>query len=89
MTPDSTVDLIRQSLMTGFWIALPLLAVGFVAGIFISLLQIVTSIQDAAFGSIPRLAAFLVAFLLLAPWMLARLIGYTTSLFSDLGRFAR
>jgi len=87
MTPASTVDLIRQSLMTGFWIALPLLAVGFVAGIVISLLQIVTSIQDAAFGAVPRLAAFLLAFLILAPWMLATLISYITSLFGDLGRF--
>jgi flagellar biosynthetic protein FliQ len=89
MSSDTTVDLVRQALMTAFWIALPLLAVGFVAGILISLVQIVTSIQDAAFGTVPRLIAFLAGFILLAPWMLLRLTSYTTELLSNLGRFAR
>lgn len=89
MGADASVDLIRHALMTAFWIALPLLAVGFVAGILISLVQIVTSIQDAAFGTVPRLIAFLAGFILLAPWMLLRLTSYTAELLSNLGRFAR
>jgi flagellar biosynthesis protein FliQ len=89
MSSDASVDLIRHALMTAFWIALPLLAVGFVAGILISLVQIVTSIQDAAFGAVPRLIAFLAGFILLAPWMLLRLTSYTAELLSNLGRFAR
>ena len=55
--------------MTTFWLCLPLLAVGFVAGIVISLLQIVTSIQDPGFGTVPRLAAFLGATLIFLPWV--------------------
>jgi flagellar biosynthesis protein FliQ len=89
MSAEASVDLIRQALMTAFWISLPILAVGFFAGILISLVQIVTSIQDAAFGAVPRLAAFLAGFFLLAPWMLLRLTSYTVALLADLGRFAR
>ena len=89
MSAEASVDLIRQALMTAFWISLPILAVGFFAGVLISLVQIVTSIQDAAFGAVPRLAAFLAGFFLLAPWMLLRLTSYTAALLSDLGRFAR
>ena len=59
MTPEFAIQIVRQALMTAFWLALPLLAVGFVAGIVISLVQIVTSIQDTAFNAIPRLLAFL------------------------------
>jgi flagellar biosynthetic protein FliQ len=54
----------------------------------ISLVQIVTSIQDAAFSTIPRLAVFLVSTLLLMPWMIKRLADYTIVLLSDLGRYA-
>ncbi len=75
--------------MTTFWLSLPILSVAFVAGIVISLVQIVTSIQDSAFASVPRLAAFLGALLLFLPWMLVRLVSYTTTLFGDFSRYAR
>jgi flagellar biosynthesis protein FliQ len=48
----------------------------------------VTSIQDSAFGSVPRLAAFLAAIFLFLPWMLTRLMEYTIGIFGDLGRYA-
>lgn len=89
MTTSTVSDLIRQALITTFWLSLPLLAVGFVAGIVISLLQIVTSIQDTAFGTVPRLAAFLAAIIVVLPWMLMRLMAYTSLLFGDLARYAR
>lgn len=89
MTPAMVVEIVRQALMTTFWLSLPLLAVGFVAGIVISLLQIVTSIQDPGVGTVPRLAAFLGAMLVFLPWILLKLIGYTTVLFGDFSRYAR
>lgn len=74
--------------MATFWLSAPLLAIGLVAGVVVSLLQIVTSIQDTAFSAVPRLAAFLVGIMLLLPWMLSRLMTYTTSIIGDLSRFA-
>jgi flagellar biosynthetic protein FliQ len=89
MTPETVVDIMRQALMLTFWLAGPLLAIGFIAGIAISLVQIATSIQDNAVSSIPRLTAFLLGLLLLLPWMLQKLMAYTTALFGNLGRYAR
>ncbi|MBM3724263.1 MAG: flagellar biosynthetic protein FliQ [Acidobacteria bacterium] len=88
MTAPMVVDVMRGALVTTFWVSLPLLAVGFVVGIVVSLIQIVTSIQDPSFGAAPRLAAFLAGFLLTMPWMMTKLMAYTAALFSDLGRFA-
>ncbi len=79
----------RQALMATFWLAAPLLAIGFISGLVISLVQIATSVQDNAFSTIPRLLAFLVGLLLMLPWMLARSVAYTSALFGDLGRYAR
>jgi flagellar biosynthesis protein FliQ len=89
MTPETVVQILRQALMTTFWLAAPLLAIGFIAGLVISLVQIATSMQDNAFSTIPRLLAFLAGLLLLLPWMLQRTMGYTIALFGDLGRYAR
>jgi len=89
MTPETVVQLIRQALMTTFWLAAPLLAIGFIAGLVISLVQIATSMQDNAFSTIPRLLAFLAGLLFLLPWMLQRTMSYTIFLFGDLSRYAR
>ena len=88
MTPQLVVQIFREALMTTFWLSLPLLAIGFVAGIVISLIQIVTSMQDSAFSTVPRLAAFLAGILLLMPWMMTKLISYTVSVFGDFQRYA-
>ena len=89
MNAQSAVDILRQAFLTAFWLAFPILAVGFVAGIVVSFVQILTSIQDPAFGSVPRLAAFLAALFLFLPWMLLKLCTYTLSVFGDLARYAR
>jgi flagellar biosynthesis protein FliQ len=88
MTTAAVVDLMRTLFVTTFWLSLPVLAVGFVVGIVMSLIQILTSIQDSSFSSVPRLTAFLGAMILAMPWMLAKLMTYTIALFGDLGRFA-
>jgi flagellar biosynthetic protein FliQ len=83
------VDIVRQALMLAFWVAAPMLAIGFFVGIVISLVQIATSMQDTAFSTVPRLIAFLAGILLLLPWMLQRTMSYTISIMGDLGRYAR
>ncbi len=88
MTPETVVQIIRQTLMTTFWLCAPLLAIGFIAGIVISLVQIATSMQDNAVSTVPRLVAFLAGLLFLLPWMLQRTMSYTISLLGDLSRYA-
>jgi flagellar biosynthetic protein FliQ len=89
MTPDSVVQLIRQALMATFWLAAPLLAIGLISGIVMSLLQIVTSIQDSSFSTVPRLLAFLAGIIILLPWMMMKIMAYTIGILGDLPRFAR
>ncbi len=83
------MQILREALMMAFWLSAPLLAVGFVVGIIISLVQILTSIQDTAFNAIPRLLAFLAAFILALPWMLQKMTAYTVLILGDLSRYAR
>ncbi len=89
MTPDAVSHIVGQMFLAAFWVCAPLLAIGLATGIFMSLVQIVTSIQDAGFSAIPRLIAFLGGALLLMPWMIHRAMAYTTSILGDLSRYAR
>ena len=89
MNAQMGAELIRQALWTAMWVSLPLLAVALAAVIVIGLVQLVTSIQDPGFGTVPRLGAFLAALVIFLPWMFTVLMSYTTKLFGDLGRYAR
>lgn len=88
MNTSQAVELMRNVFLTAFGLSLPLLAVGFVVGIVMSLAQIVTSIQDSSFSTVPRLVAFLAALLLAMPWMLSKILAYTVALFGNLSQFA-
>ena len=89
MTPDTAVAVIREA----FWVTLtvggPILLIGFSAGMLLSIVQILTSMQDPAFNTVPRLLVFVVSAMLLAPWMADRLMAYARSLFGGLERFAQ
>jgi flagellar biosynthetic protein FliQ len=89
MTPEYVIQLVREALMTALWLSAPMLAVGFVVGVVVSLVQILTSIQDSAFNAIPRLIAFLGAFILSMPWMLQKMTAYMVATLGDLGRYGR
>jgi flagellar biosynthetic protein FliQ len=89
MTPEMVIHMTRDALITALLLSAPLLAVGFIAGIIISLVQILTSIQDSAFNAIPRLVAFLTAFIVAMPWMLQKMTAYTVAILGDLSRYGR
>lgn len=89
MTPDAVSEIIRQCLWTAFWVGLPILALCFVTGAIVSLIQVLTSMQDSAFNTIPRLLAFFGAIVVFLPWMLERLLTYSISILGHLEKYAR
>jgi flagellar biosynthesis protein FliQ len=84
MTPETVVHIIRGALMAAFTVSAPLLLIGF--GVM-NLIQVATSLQDSAFSTFPRLAAFLTGFIVLMPWMLKQLVGYTVGVFADIAKY--
>ena len=87
MTPETATHIIREALMAAFYLSAPLLVIGFGVGIIMNLIQVATSLQDSAFSTFPRLAAFLGGFVLLMPWMLNKLTSYTSNLFTDIAKY--
>ena len=82
MTIDQATDLIRNALLLVLLISAPMLLIGLVVGILISLLQAVTQIQEQTLTFIPKIAAMTVAAIVLMPWIAQRLLEYTSHMFS-------
>ena len=83
MSAEQIVDLTRRTLEMVLWMSAPVLIVATVVSLLVSIAQVLTSVQDSTIAIVPRLAAVATAILLLAPWMLRRLVMYTVQLLSD------
>lgn len=89
MSDALVVGVVRQALELAVIVTLPMLIAGLVAGILVSILQTITSIQDNVLAFIPRAAEIFVVFALTFPWMLRVLSGFTRQLFERLPELVR
>lgn len=89
MSESLLVTLAKQSLETLIWITAPMLIIGMIVGVTVSILQVVTSIQDATLAFVPRALAVFIVFIVTLPWAVHKLIAYTTSLFSNFAIYIR
>jgi flagellar biosynthetic protein FliQ len=87
MTTEGAVELARQTLAIALWLSVPILAVATVVSLLISIVQVMTSIQEPMVGTVPRLAAAAGAAFVLTPWMLRKLMAFTLQLFTDFHRY--
>ncbi len=87
MTPESALDLFRDALTTALLIASPMLGVGLVVGLTISIVQAVTQIHEMTLTFIPKMVGVIVALIVALPWMIRLMIGYASSLFGNLQSF--
>jgi flagellar biosynthetic protein FliQ len=76
MSSTLAVELIRQALTVALLVSAPLLITSLAVGIFVSLIQAVTQIQEQTLTFIPKLVAMAAVFVILLPWTLAQLIQY-------------
>jgi len=84
MTPDLALQLVADLLWNALLISAPLLAVTLVVGLLISVIQVVTQVQEASLTFIPKLVASVVVLVLCGPWMLKRLVAFSASLIASI-----
>jgi flagellar biosynthetic protein FliQ len=89
MGTEQVVALGRHAMEAALWTAAPILLVAASVSIAISILQVMTSIQDPTISTVPRIGAAAAAVFVLMHWTLRRLVGYTIFLFSDFHSLVR
>lgn len=81
MGSEPTVDILGQAIALLFSISLPLLLVGLLVGVTISLVQAATQVQEASLVFVPKLIAVVCTFWAIAPWIGERVIGFCRQIF--------
>jgi flagellar biosynthetic protein FliQ len=81
MTQDTVVNLATQAMSLALKVAGPLLLVGLVIGLLVSIFQAVTQIQEQSLTFIPKIVGVAALIVILGPWMLGQLISYAQNLY--------
>jgi flagellar biosynthetic protein FliQ len=82
MTDVDIVHVLRMMCVTGVKVAGPVLAVILGVGIFVSLVQTITQIQEQAVVYVLKFCAVGLLLLVMGPWMLQELSGFVTNLWA-------
>ena len=89
MSTDMVVELSRRTLEAAMVLTAPVLAIAVLVSLVISLLQVLTSLQENTLSTVPRLAAVGAACFFLMPWMVRRLGVFTVAMFSNFQHYLR
>ena len=81
MSIDQATELIQNSLILALMVSAPMLCIGLIVGVLVSLFQAVTQIQEQTLTFIPKITAMVAAAILLMPWIGQRLLAYATVMF--------
>jgi flagellar biosynthetic protein FliQ len=76
------VDTVRDALIVTMKIALPILAAGVIVGLFISIVQSITSIQEQTLTFVPKILVMLIVAVMLIPWIVQRLMEFAAHMFT-------
>lgn len=87
MSPDVVTELIRHLLLEALLLSAPLLIVGCLVSIALTLLQTLTGIQEQTITAVPRLLIVFAVGLVSLPWFLRHAVTYTMQLWSDFHRY--
>jgi flagellar biosynthetic protein FliQ len=81
---DLALSLASDLLWTALLLGGPVIGISMLAGLVISILQVVTQIQESSLSFVPKLLAAAATLLVLGGWMLATLMRYASGVISSI-----
>jgi flagellar biosynthesis protein FliQ len=89
MTQDLAIQVGREALFMVMLVAAPMLGLGLVVGVVVSIFQATTQIQEQTLVFVPKIIATFVAILIFGPWILGMMVDYTRDLFMSFNTVIR
>lgn len=89
MTPELVMELAQKAIKVTLLVSLPLLGIGLIVGMLVSLLQAATQIQEMTLTFVPKILSVFVGLLLLLPWIMHQLCGFALEILNNLPAYTR
>ncbi len=87
MSPDFVISLGQNAIILMLKVCGPLLGIGLLVGLVVSIFQATTQIQEQSLQFIPKLVATFIAMIVFGPWMLSLMLDFAKGIFGNLTSF--
>jgi flagellar biosynthetic protein FliQ len=84
MHADLALQMMSNMLWTGLLVCLPVLGISMAIGLLVSILQVITQIQEMSLTFVPKLLGAGFALIVFGPWMLHKLAQFSTRLWTNI-----
>lgn len=81
------IELGQQAMFTILILAAPMLILGLLVGLAVSIFQATTQIQEATLAFIPKIIVVLGSVVVFGPWLLTVIINFTLKLYTNMNNF--
>lgn len=89
MTPETITAMMGEAIKITLLVSAPMLFVGLIVGLAISVFSAVTQIQEMTLTFVPKIVMVFLALLFTMPWMIEKLTTYTINLFANIPMMVR
>ncbi len=89
MSVDLVIGLMAEAVKVTLFLAAPMLMVGLIIGLTVSIFQAVTQIQEMTLTFVPKIVGVMVALIVALPWMVNLIVTYTQKLFQSIPMYIR
>lgn len=89
MSQEMVIDVGIEAIRVVLMVSAPVLLLGLLVGLIVSIIQATTQIQEATLSFIPKLIAIALALLIFGPWMMNLMYDFTVNLFTNIPNYIR
>lgn len=89
MNQGVVIDVAQEAIKVVLLVSAPILGLGLLVGLIVSIIQATTQIQEQTLSFIPKLIAVALTFLIFGPWMMNLMYEFTVRLFENIPTFIK
>lgn len=89
MTPEFVVGLAQEAIKVTILVAMPMLGLGLIVGLAVSVFMATTQIHEMTLTFVPKILAVLLGFMFFLNWILQQLISFTHNLITQIPTYIR
>ncbi|MBB6636715.1 flagellar biosynthesis protein FliQ [Cohnella thailandensis] len=87
MSAEFIIGLAGRAMYIILMVSAPMLGLGLLVGLLVSIFQAMTQIHEQTLAFIPKIIAVFVALLIFGPWILNMLVDFTSNLLGNLANY--
>jgi flagellar biosynthetic protein FliQ len=82
MSIDQAITIVREALMVTLMLSAPILAIGLVIGLAVSIFQAVTQIQEQTLSFVPKIFGMAIVAIAIVPWAYVKIAEFARHMFA-------